>query len=294
MKFKSFIFAGAAAIAALCSCNKETVPAAVANNEIVFGLKGLAITKSVTESNAGLLQAGGFNVAAVTSGNATLFNALASYDSENLYYKTAATYYWPASGTMNFYACYPTTQAVTVDNGVATLAYEQNGETDLIAAKVTGASKSATPVALTFNHVLSQVLLTAKGAVDDGLTYKITGINISMPTSGTYNYATNDWTRSTQGAVQSILSASKDVTATASSVGEVLSVIPGEISISVEYTVYSGSIALASFTKSATTAVTMGKKSTLNLTLPYDEATPITFTVTVNEWGSESQDIELS
>ncbi len=294
MNYKSIIFAGVAAIAALCSCNKEESPVYVPDNVIAFGLKGLDITKAVTESTASLLQTNGFNVAAVTSANATLFNALASYDSDNLYYKTAATYYWPTSGTMNFYACYPTTQAVTVADGVATLAYTQEKTTDLIAAKVTEAAKSSTPVALTFNHVLSQVLLTAKGAVDDDLTYKVTAVTITSPTTGTYKYADGTWTSGSTTAATSVLSTSTDVTATASSIGDVISVIPGSVTVSVTYTVYSDSIALATYTKAATTSVTMGKKSTLNLTLPFDDATPITFTVTVSEWGTESQNVTLS
>lgn len=302
---KSIILA--AACVALAACNKDITPVAPVQggeaDQIVFGVDGAAMeatTKAVTESTAALVQTNGFNVAAVTSANATLFNAKASWLAAKSYYTTATPYYYPSAGTTSFYAVYPVAQSVTVTSGAATIAYTNDNDTDLIAAKATGVAKpaTATSVALAFDHILSQVNITAKGKTA-GLDYRISSIKITSPSSGTYKYADGTWTLGAASAV-AYHSAATTVGTTATAVGVAQTKIPSSVTVTVEYDVLQGGVVLASYTGSAAKtstaiAVAQGKRSTINLTLPYSSAddAQITFTVTINPWGTESHDVEL-
>ena len=121
---------------ALAACNKavenSTSDEGDSAGRIVF--RTAETTKSVTESTASVLQADGFRVAAVT-GTTTFFNENVSYVSENAWFETAQTYYYPSANT-SFFAVYPKTQAIAIDGtGAATLTYTSDGNTDLIAAK---------------------------------------------------------------------------------------------------------------------------------------------------------------
>lgn len=290
----------------LAACNKNLSPEltpAGENDVIVFGVEGVAVdmaTKAVIESTAAQLQTNGFNVAGVTSNNATIFNAKATWVAQKSYYTTATPYYYPVSGTTNFYAVYPTSQAVSISAGVATVEYTNDNNTDLVAAKATGVSKpaTATSVALAFDHILSQVSITAKGKTE-GLDYAIKSIKITSPASGTYKYADNSWTL---GATSSVVYHATETTVgtEATAIGVAQTKIPSNVTITVEYDVLQGGVVLASYAgaaakTSSAVSVAQGKKSTINLTLPYSNAddAQITFTVTVNPWGEESHDVEL-
>ena len=301
---KKFTFISFALVAMLCSCNKEIVSPVTGpvngtetKNAIVFGVDSeLLESKAVTESTASQVQTNGFNVAGVTSENVTLFgSSKATWDSAKSWYSTATTYYYPATGTMSFYAVYPVSQAVTVTSGAATLAYSANENTDLIAAKATGVSASNNSVALTFDHILSQVDFTAKGA-DSKVTYKITSIKVTAPTSGTYAYSNGSWTKGATDAQTVYLSTSTDVsTSEATSVGVAQTFIPVELTVSASWECYSGGVKAAEYNNvTAKFTPTKGKKCTVNLTLPNSDGKGITFTISVNPWGTESKDVVLN
>lgn len=290
-------------LAVFCSCSREDVvlPDAQADGRIVFGLETGTLadvaTKAVTESTDASVKSQGFKVAAVGSANDVIFNEKVSYASSKDWYATATPYYWPSSGSLSFYAAYPSAQSITVTAGSASLSYTDDRNTDLIAAKAVGVEKPATaqPVALAFDHILSQVNINAKGAVDDGLTFRVKSISIEAPGSGTYAYASGTWSPAA-GATKGFYTGPKDIAGTTlTPLGESQTVLPGSIIIKVTYDVLSGSSVILSFTdKSVLVNVSMGKKSTVNLTLPSSGASQLSFTVSVSPWGSEEHDVTLS
>lgn len=290
------IYLAAAACAMLASCGKEESPKApgMGDGRIVFGVEEAfkVSTKAVTESTVSLVQTNGFKVAGITSAGSTMFNDVASYNSTKSYYETAQTYYWPSSGTMSFYAVYPKTQAIAVAAGAATLAYTSDGNTDLLAAKAEGVSKPESPASqpLVFDHILSQYMMNAKGDTP-GLTYRVSSVSLATPGTGTYAYADGSWARGAN-TDKSYFSGTQDISGTtAASFGDAMTVLPGDVVITVKYKVFDGTIELGDYTKSQTVSLTKGKKCTVNATLPFDGAAPITFTVTVNPWGTESRDV---
>lgn len=288
----------AATVLVTVSCSKvEKESPQAAEYPIVFGVEDTftVSTKAVTEATASLVQSNGFKVAGVTSAGNAMFNADASYNSTKSYYETAHKYYWPSSGTMSFYAVYPKSQAITVTAGAATLAYASDGNTDLLAAKAAGVSKPATPSsqALAFDHILSQFIMNAKGDTPD-LTFRVSSVTLSTPGSGTYAYSTGTWTAGA-AATKTYFTGTQDIAGTTvSTFGTPLTVLPGDVEITVKYKVFDGSIELGDYTKTKTVSLTIGKKCTVNATLPFDGAAPITFTVTVNAWGTESKDVTFS
>ena len=292
-------------MAACClfvSCNKEfndvtrVVSDSNESKAIVFGLGGEFASvenKSVTVSTADLVKTNGFTVTAITSEGVTLIDSKAATWKESASnYQTATPYYYPATGTTGFYAVYPS-RVIGVVSAAASLSYTNDKNTDLLAAKTTGVSASDNSVALAFAHILSQVCFTAKGS-DNAVTYKVTSISLSAPGNGTYAFASNSWTAGT-AATSSYLSTTTSVaTDKATALGEVQTYLPSEMEATVKWECYSGDSKVAEYSKSTKFTPTMGKKCTVNLTLPNASAKPITFDISVADWGSEDKNVTLN
>lgn len=293
---KKFYILATCVVAILCSCNKEIgevkSPVVVDSNEskaIVFGFD-TPIVKSVAENTVATVKTSGFNVAGVTSDNTALFNCLATWVEEKEWFSTAQTYYYPTGKTMSFFAAVPST--VTVASGAASIAYTNNVDTDLIAASKTGVSASSNKVQLVFDHILSQVNFTAVGS-DDQVTYKVKSIKVTAPASGTYTFADGKWAKGTDSDVTYLNTVTEVSTSSATSLGEAQTFLPVQLKVTVEWDCYSGSVLAASYSKSANFTPTIGKKCTINLTLPNSSAQAIRFEIDVNPWGTENKDITL-
>lgn len=300
------IIISALTLLALVSCAKEQTPSPVnpGATPIVFGSPAVLATKSVTESTVSTIQTDGFNVACVKSDNSVYFNSKAVWESANSYYNPAATgnvYYYPNSGTVSFYACHPVSESISVTSGAATIAYTQSGSKDLVVAKKTGVSAQSSSVALTFDHALAKCIVTAKGD-DPKVTYKLKSVSLNAPATGTYAFATSTWTPGTASAVSFYSDASgMDIsTSAATAVATPLTFVPGKLVLTASWECYIGTELVGSYTAS-TAAVTeanavnlqQGKENTINLTLKNADAKTITFTVSLNAWGTSSQDITL-
>ncbi len=295
---KKFLSIALAATVVMASCQKNeqpVQPVQTDDNSISFGLSGMLAevqTRAYSENTATQVQANGFNVAGIT-GTTTMFNEKATF-ADAKYSPVNGPYYYPASGTMDFYAAYPTTQNVTVAGGAATLSYTQNPDTDLLAAKATAVAASDNSVALAFDHILSLMKFKAIGA-DNKVIYKVKSVKINAPTSGTYAYATDTWTAGTS-TEDNVYSSTLTKLSGTTAISGAVTVIPCTPTITVEYDVFAldGSETLIhsyTKTKALSSAVSKGKECTVTMTLPNDAAKEITFTITVNQWGSESQDI---
>lgn len=302
---KNFLLAGRCAV--LCglvmvaSCNKSkgTLQSDCGDsNEIRFGSNGIRVeTKSFTETTNSLLQANGFKAAVVVDAdNSVMFNAAVAYDSTDAVYRVAGEhYYYPSEGTVSLYGVYPSSEIISVDSGAATVAYTHNPDEDLVGAKAVAVARQSAPVHMEFEHLLSQVTMTVKTDNPNTLC-KLYGITLTDAEDGVYAFTDDSWTPG--GTVGNYVFFSspdgQNVTTVASEVGEVMSFIPGTISLNVKWKCYnltSGEI-VSDNDKTVSVELTKGKHSTLNLTLPANSS-ELMLVTTVVPWVEESQDIEV-
>lgn len=278
---------------ALAACNK-TVENSLRTGEdnaegrIVFRAEQL--TKSVTESTASVLQANGFKVAAVT-GTTTFFNENVSYVNEKSWFETAQTYYYPSVNT-NFFAVYPKTQAISIDGtGAATLTYTSDGNTDLIAAKALDVAARETPQPLTFDHILSQVVIKCQGS-DANAEYVVKSVTLSNTDAATYAYSSGEWTGADKDKATAIVSSNTAAsTASFTTMGEAVTAVPAEMDLRVTWDCLQGTTIVGSYDETVSFTPTMGKVCTVNCTLPNKDAKAIKFTINVNPWGEETQNV---
>ena len=306
MKFNSLILLLAAPALLLCACQKtrvaqqaENISRELTDGHIVFSASADAATRAVqgsmTESTAATVQSGGFKVAGVI-GTDTYFNETASWDGTNSWYATANTYYYPTTSAINFYAVHPASQAITVSSGAATLSYTSDGTTDLIAKKVTVEAGGSGSTALAFDHILSQVKIACHGS-DALCTYTVTDIKLSSKTSGVYAYSSDSWGSlgaDTEWDLLDAATAASTATGVFSAMGSTPTVVPGACTVEISWDTYQGGAKVASYTvESDAFTPTKGKQCTVNCTLPNSAAEAITFTISVNAWGTESRDLTL-
>mgnify|MGYP003294373492 CR=1 FL=1 len=302
---KNFLLAGRCAV--LCglvmvaSCNKSkgTLQSDCGDsNEIRFGSNGIRVeTKSFTETTNSLLQANGFKAAVVVDAdNSVMFNVAVAYDSTDAVYRVSGEhYYYPSEGTVSLYGVYPSSEIISVDSGAATVAYTHNPDEDLVGAKAVAVARQSAPVHMDFEHLLSQVTMTVKTDNPNTLC-KLYGITLTDAEGGVYAFTDDSWTPG--GTVGNYVFFSspdgQNVTTVASEVGEVMSFIPGTISLNVKWKCYnltSGEI-VSDNDKTVSVELTKGKHSTLNLTLPANSS-ELMLVTTVVPWVEESQDIEV-
>lgn len=295
----------AAIMIVLASCSKNEAPTSEAaqkmelsDKPIAFGVEEFAeasSTRAFTETTASTMQTNGFKVAGIwSSGSATLFNADATYSSTAKTYSTATKYYFPTTGTVSFYAVTPKTQAISITSGAASLSYTHDSDIDLMAAKSETVSPTSSAVALTFDHLLTQVKFTATGG-DGNVSYKVKSLSLKAPASATYAYASGTLTAGTaMTSGQAIISSTKTLSGK-TDMGFTGTFIPGSATVACEWECYVNSTLVGSYSKTATVTLTQGKKNTINLTLPNADGKPISFSVTVNAWGTnEDKNITLS
>lgn len=263
----------------------------------------------------------------------TYFNRWASYNAGNSVYLTPDVYYYPNSGTLSFFAASMNGNATTMEafdakneagklsdiaiaisgEGAATLpwSFSANDERDLIAAKAEGIAAQSSAQALVFDHVTSQLAFTAVGT-DANVSYKIKKIGVVSPNSGTYAYAGSSWTRGNELAANYAACAADAAkyaetifvgsdlacsTASAQAIDGSFSFIPGAVKVIIEWECWKDDVLVGSYSReNAATGISLqqGKKTTINLSLPNDKAKQIKFTISVNAWGTASQDITMT
>ena len=301
MKKIRFVFC-IALVAGLVSCNKQ-VTETEALKPISFRMDDnmsvdVLQSKAITDATAG-------NVDKIwvtaTSGTAksseTAFTALTNAEIALSSGSGSSAAYWPTTGTLNFYA--------TNWNATHTLASQTSGVTcsvtnagsasdDYIAGAALAVANGTTPVVFNgMKHIFSR-LFDLKFYVSEGSEATITKVTVQpAKTTGTYSLTDGSWSNTAAGTASTVTitptttkipgtSISKE---TATSVGQSNvdhTFVPGDVTINVEYTITRPGYT-ADFTKSATVALVAGQKSTVAGLLA-DDATPITFQITVAEW----------
>ena len=202
MIMKKFFFFAAIAAIGLASCsNDETIASQATSESNAISFRPLMnnVTRAadVTETT---LHSSGFVVTAVNHGSApeTQYFYGVSFTWSDPAYTSATKYYWPESGSLDFYAyapsgnsqiTYPTSpdyKAFTVTP--STTVPEQ---VDLVYANTNEKTKatSATGVVLNFRHTGSKIAIKVKNTSAD-LKFDVTGWKVGfLSASGTFTYS---------------------------------------------------------------------------------------------------------
>ena len=173
----------------------------------------------------------------------------------------------------------PTSYNYYVSNAAITFAASGStisavNTTDVIAGKVT--SKETNP-SVKLDHVFARTgtltLNTQSGYALSNVSWKIE--SSTGGTGGTYNIAKNIWTSVTA------------LTSTTITKDSDLYLVPGSYILTVHYTLSKGDWS-DSFTKSATVTLVAGKVNNISGTASGGDASEISITVTLTEWGTNN------
>lgn len=208
MKKSLFFFAAAALAFASCS-NDETVEVNQSLNEanvISFRPFINAQTRAADLTTDGL-HTGGFYVTAIHKTDGASPTSTTYFDNVNFTwdgtssYTSTTKYYWPASGTLDFFAYAPTvesnSQITRTDYKTFTVTPSSTvaEQVDLIYANTDGKSKTGNAgVPLNFRHTGSKIVVKVKNSDANNLKYEITGmkiVNVDGTAKFTYNDGTN-------------------------------------------------------------------------------------------------------
>lgn len=213
---KKILFAAVAALAFVGCTQNEEIEKLGDKAEINFGTIVSKTTRAAVTDIAAL-KTSGFKVsayntgasemAAITAnglGDAFMKDAANTFDSgTNKWNLADGPYYWPLTDYVQFFAyanVTGATYALAAADIYPTISYtidaDPSKQVDFVVAQLNDQKKPAVnaPIALMFNHALTQVNFSAKGS-NANLNYKITSVSIEgVSASGTYSFANNGWT----------------------------------------------------------------------------------------------------
>ena len=317
MKKILFLAAIAASMGVMTSCSQEDdyMPSSsIDSNSIVFSTSSAkANAKAATRSAVTLNSINKFTVSAVNADKTPFFSSvLFDYNSVAGVFQSTPNYYWPLSGSLSFYAISdPGTVSTDAENVPHYEYQEWNGETDLVAATVLAGEKTI-PYPLTFQHVLSQVSVSAEAKdKTEQFTYKLTSVEMETPCDGTYCFANAtggmgtweiDNASSKEYSFADALPLTFNETGSVTSGSTYWNILPvtnGKIKFKVGYQVFQNGKMIADF--SGVNAKTCevenpnldsGKRYVYNFQLTRDTNDAITFTTSLVDWdGSTITDI---
>lgn len=321
---KKILFAAMAALAITGCSQNEEVEAPAKKAEISFGtvVKNTSRATAMVTDNFLTFKVLGYNIgdndfqSSETLGNPLNANGSTYSRKDNTEAWSGDTYYWPSKATEKicFFAYSPESiESYSATTGYPTFGYtikNVEAQEDLVTAKAMNLLKSENPseVSLAFSHALTQINFSATLEVD--FTYVITKIEIQkVANTGTYSYETDKW--SSQSGEATYIYAGKYETYAPttdqdkgnefsfSTNDNALMLLPqtfptastAKIAITYSVTASNGQETFNG-TKEVelkeTTAWEEGKNIRYNLTLPTG-AEKITFTPSVNTWGSENE-----
>lgn len=309
---KIYIIAAVALV--LVCCTKQVVAPVETEKSIDFSSYiGRELTKAENS-----LTTSGFKVSAYVTGNATAYfeNVEFGWNSTKNRYVSETAKYWPASGTLDFYAVSPKAGISTKKVSYSGI----DGLTDVCAAKATTQSYNSSGTALSFSHKLTKVAfkftgdkLSGSGA-NSNLSYEIAEVKISALGTATYDISGDTWTtpntsksydiKTTGGsAFKDTLNSSKAT----SNISAALYLIPGQpstssVTLSIKYQVkengkiidnaHHSTAATLDLSSSANSKWTIGTSLIYNVTLkPSSSASAITFSATTTDWD-ETKEID--
>ncbi len=277
------IIAALIAAAACTKAGEESMRQDAGGGKIVFAA---AQSKSISESTAATVQAGGFNVVAqvvTAGGRTTYFNDHAEWSVSENWFATENDYYFPAS-PLTFYAVHPQSYEIEFmqhnKGPLPCFSFTSDGDADVIAACRNDVSATDEKVALTFEHILAQVKVLWTGE-DPKVTYEVSGIDLQTPKGGKYEFVGHAWSGLTYKTVPM-------------EAGTAISVIPSLQYLRIRWNCLQNGVLIASYDKTVSFTPGMGNICTVNCTLPNADAKTIDFSIEVNPWGSEDQNVTMS
>ena len=305
-----------AGVLAMTSCSNDdemlNESARVINpNEIAFdtGQKGISSKSGTTVTSLS-----DFYVRASTSDDEVYFEGEHfSYDGSA--FRSERNHYWPTNGTLNFYASNQQealTAGTQANPSPIVDDYECDGIKDWVTATVKAGEKTI-PYPLTFQHVLSQIKITAeaKDKTQD-LVYKVVGVKLSAPDTGDYQFAdatagVGTWTidnstsgdytyeQNMNGTFNPTAATEADQTWASTDYFNILPVTSGTLTFDVQYQVIQNGQVIGDFTGANSKQVTVdapnlssGKIYTYNFVLAINTNDVITFTMCMNNWDEGS------
>lgn len=318
---KKSLYLGALALLTLASCASEETVEAPKGNAIDFG-KAFINNSTRGGEEITLDKLTSFNVYGYMGDmSGVIFNdELVKFAEGKWTYD--AIQYWTPGQNYAFAAIAPMTGVTftapttfpTVGEEFGTIAYTTDGTDDLIYAAqyATGKESGNTPVAFTFNHLLSRVKLTFNNTMTNPQgSMTISNVKISgVYNDGTIALPATTWTvgeaATATGERAYTMSADGVAAKGASTESDVYFFIPTTghqytITFTVEQRI--GDVVVSSSTKTATITLDMQRGYSYNLTadlnevnMPENEPEPIEFTVTTvkgwEDWANNGMTLE--
>ena len=309
---KKTLIMTALAIVALASCNDDESMTQYSKESRVIDF---VTDHKATRAGQTITSLDQFTVTAVNADNTPYFNDIEYvYDQGEGVFKSEVPRYWPADGSLSFYAINHAGTQTTAEGNIPTYTYGNwAGEKDLVAATVKSGVKKV-PFPLTFKHLTSQVYVSAEAQDKSGdLTYKLLSVKMTAPSTGTYHFAdatggTGTW--EVDNNQKSEYSYEEGLPRTFRQNGQVelsstywniLPVADGNIRFEIEYQILQNDQVVADFTGVNARNCTItapgllaGKQYLYNFVLPISKAEEVRFTATVSDWEDrESNDITI-
>lgn len=220
---KSLFFLAAAALAFASCSNDETVEvnqslkeANVISFRPFINAQTRAADQTATtlqETTAGFYVTAYYKASGVSTSSEYFDNVCFKTDGSSTTYNSDTKYYWPASGTLDFFAYAPSesnsqitrtdyktftvTPSSTVAEQVDLIYANTDGKSKIGNFTSTGGSEStygAAGVPLNFRHTGSKIVVKVKNSEPNKLKYEITGlkiVNVDGTATFTYNDGTN-------------------------------------------------------------------------------------------------------
>ena len=311
---KKILFLSVFALGLMASCSEDELASAPSfdSNAIAFATQ--SANRAMTRSGATINTIDKFTVSAVDEDNTPFFSGVEfTYNGATGVFHSSTPYYWPLSGSLNFYAISDPGSVSLDAHNAPMYAYENwNGETDLVAATVLAGEKQI-PYPLVFQHVLSQVYVSAEAKdKTEQYTYKLTSVEMTTPCNGTYSFAdatagTGSWeidkNSSKEYTFADALPLSFNETGsvnTGSTYWNILPVADGKILFKVGYQVFQNGKMIAEFSgANAKTCevfnpnLVSGKRYVYNFLLTRGTEDAITFTTSIVNWDGNATVTDL-
>jgi len=306
---KKIFFLSAIALGLMTSCSEDELMSSPSmdSNTIAFATK--SSNKAKTRAGVTMTSISSFTVSAVNEDATPYFSGVEfNFNDATGAFHSTTPYYWPLSGSLSFYATSNPGSVSLDEQNVPQYSYEDwNGETDLVAATVRAGQKTI-PYPLIFQHVLSQVSVSAEAKDKaEQLTYKLTSVEMETPCDGTYSFANAtggfgtwdiDNASSKEYSFADALPLSFNETGsvnTGSTYWNILPVTNGKIKFKVGYQVFQNGKMIAEFSgASAKTCevenpnLVSGKRYVYNFLLTRGTENMITFTTDIVDWDSNA------
>lgn len=237
-------------------------------------------SKSVCEATEQTLMENGFSIAALDCAKELeAFSDYAFYDKEGGLFRTEGFYSKDPGKTMNFYASWPERVSIGTDGQARIIVPEMDENADIIAASTLSADCGAESVNLHFKHILGRIQVLARG-IDTEVSYTLTGLSVTVPAEGHYNFATGQWNYDGYKIVP--ISEGEDITA-----------IPGTVLIAADWFCEYQDIIIASYHRTASIDISEGRITTVTLLLPNDGAEELGFDTELSFWMGNTVPVEL-